>query len=144
MKYQILKRNKYFEVFGGMLKDDCSDHKVGMIIDIDLTRIEDLRKRAQAHDGTKPSYTAFLVKAIAETLKEHKHVNQISLELPFYKRLVQLTAADISVAVEKDMPGTEQVAYVATIRNADHRVLTVLSAKMFPVSQIFKISRFSS
>lgn len=136
MNYQILKRNKYFEVLGGLNSENRSDNKVGMVIDIDLTEIERIRSEVHAKDEFKPSYTAFLVKAIAGTLIEYKHVNKIPLELPFFKRLVQLFSIDISVAVEKDMPGAEQAVYVATIRNADKKSLSEITSelKFFTIS----------
>lgn len=119
-QYDILKKNNYFEVLDGLNLENHSDNKVGMVIEIDLSNIERVRKQAYTEKRDKPSYTAFLVKAIAETLQEKTYANKITMEWPFFKRIVQLKGADISVAVEKDSPGTEQAVFVGTIRDA-HR-----------------------
>ncbi len=100
--YEVLSRNRYFEVLGGLNVDNRSDNKVGMVIEVDVTRIQEVRNALEAQNQTKPSYTAFLAKAVALTLREQPHVNRIAIEWPFYKRLVQLHSTDVSVAVEKD------------------------------------------
>jgi pyruvate/2-oxoglutarate dehydrogenase complex dihydrolipoamide acyltransferase (E2) component len=129
-QYKILKRNRYFEVLGALNVDNRSDNKVGMVIDIDLSNIEKKRKESNALEGLRPSYTAFLLKAIALTLKEQSHANQIAIEWPFYKRIVQLMTTDISVAVEKDIPGFEQAVYVATVRNAERKTLLEITKEL--------------
>ena len=128
--FEVLKRNRYFEVLGGLNVDNCSDNKVGMVIDVDVTRILEVRGELDAAGLTKPSYTAFLAKAIALTLREQTHVNRIPIEWPFYKRLVQLNTTDISVAVEKDTTDFRQAVYVATIRDADTKPLPAIADEL--------------
>ena len=134
--YEILKRNRYFEVLGGLNSDNRSDNKVGMVIDVDLTEIQKERNRIGSQNQTKPSYTAFLVRAVALTLREQDQVNRIAIEWPFYKRLIQLHDVDVSVAVEKDTTEFNQAVYVASIRQADRKSLSEITdeLKSFTVS----------
>ena len=130
-QYKILKRNRYFEVLGYLNNENRMNDKVGMVIDIDLTQLQFARNKLFIQTGLKPTYTTFLVKAIAQTLVEQKHANRFTLDLPFYKRVVQLEgSADISVAVEKDRPEIEQAVYVATVRDADKKSLTEIAAEL--------------
>lgn len=130
-QYKILKRNRYFEVLDYLNNENRMNDKVGMVIDIDLTRLQLARNKLFIQKGLKPTYTTFLVKAIAQTLIEQKHANRFTLDLPFYKRVVQLEgSADVSVAVEKDRPEIEQAVYVATVRDADKKSLTEIAAEL--------------
>lgn len=130
-QYKILKRNRYFEVLGYLNNENRVNDKVGMVIDIDLTHLQLVRNKLFIQTGLKPTYTTFLVKAIAQTLIEQKHANRFTLDLPFYKRVVQLEgSADVSVAVEKDRPEIEQAVYVATVRDADKKSLTEIAAEL--------------
>jgi pyruvate/2-oxoglutarate dehydrogenase complex dihydrolipoamide acyltransferase (E2) component len=128
--YQFLKRNRYFEVLGGLNSDNRSDNKVGMVIDVDLTEIQGVRNGAATRSQPKPSYTAFLVKAVSLTLREQPQVNRIAIEWPFFKRLVQLDNADVSVAVEKDTAEFNQAVYVASIREPDRKSLSEITEEL--------------
>ena len=128
--YEVLSRNRYFEVLGGLNVDNRSDNKVGMVIDVDVTRIQEVRNALEAQRRTKPSYTAFLAKAVAVTLREQPHVNRIAIEWPFYKRLVQLHSTDISVAVEKDTVDFKQAVYVASIREPETKDLPAITDEL--------------
>src|SRR5438046_935443 len=101
-----------------------------MVIDVDLTAVHQVRNAADSQHQTKPSYTAFLVKAIALTLCEQTHVNRIAVEWPFYKRLVQLHDSDVSVAVEKDTAEFNQAVYVASVRQADRKSLAEITEEL--------------
>jgi len=130
-QYKILKKNRYFEILDYLNNENKMNSKVGMVIDIDLTHLQLVRNQIYIQTGLKPTYTTFLVKAIAQTLIEQKHANRFTAEAPFYKRIVQLeNSADVSVAVEKDRPEVEQAVYVATVRDADKKSLTEIATEL--------------
>lgn len=118
-KFHFLPRNRFFEVVGGIMFENYGDHKVAMLGEVDMTQCIALREEIGAKTGQKPSYTALVVSAIAQTVKNHGYVNRIPLEIPFFKRIVQLDEINITVAVERDTPGLEQATYAGTILSAD-------------------------
>lgn len=128
--YRILGKNRYFEVLGSMNVENRSDHKVAMLGEIDMSRIEAIRSELAAVTGQKPSYTAFVARAVALALREQPHANRIVIEWPFWKRMVQLENIDITVAVERDSEGHEQAVYAGTIRDADQLTLPGMTEKL--------------
>lgn len=72
-KFSILPRNRFFEVLGGMNVENQGDNKVAMLSEIDMSQCIALRKRLGEQTGTKPSYTAFVARAVALTLKTHPY-----------------------------------------------------------------------
>lgn len=116
--YSILERNRYFEVVGLLNRENRSDYKATMFSEVDMSRIEGLRSAAGAD---KASYSAYMIEAIVQGLKLHPHCNRLTWEIPFFRRLVQLHAYDISVAIEKELPGHDQVVHVDCIRGADRK-----------------------
>lgn len=94
-----------------------------------------LRRAYGEKYGVKPSYTAFVAKALSLALVEHPYANRIPLEWPLFKRVVQMTGVDITVAAERDQPGVEQGVFAATIRGADKLDLVALTMALQEVSE---------
>jgi len=128
--YKILPKTPYFEVLGGLNVENRSDNKVAMLNEIDMTECERIRGESAARGAPKPTYTAFLASAIALALKESPQANRITIELPFWKRIVQLNEIHITVAVERDKPGFEQAVFAGTIYNADRKNLAELTKEL--------------
>ena len=128
--YDILPKARYFEVLGGLNAENRSDNKVAMINEVDMTECERIRTEYAARGVSKPTYTAFMARAIATALRAHEHANRISIELPFWKRIVQLRRVHITVAVERDKPGIEQAVFAGTIYDADEKNLEQLTAEL--------------
>ena len=124
--FHVLPRNPYFEVLGGLNFENAGDNKVCMISEVDLSSIERLRARG----GIKPTYTAWLAKAIALGLRKHPHANRFPLVLPFWRRIVQLHDVHVSVAVERDRPGMEQAVFVGTLRDTDNKALSEITSDL--------------
>lgn len=124
--FTTLAKNRYFEVLGDLNAENRGDNKVCMISEVDLSSVERLRARG----GIKPTYTAWLAKGIALALRMHPHANRLPIELPFWRRIVQLNDIHVSVAVERDKPGIEQAVYVGTIRDTDRKDLSAITAEL--------------
>ena len=128
--FHFLPRNRFFEVVGGIMFENYGDNKVAMLSEIDMSQCIALRESIGAQTGQKPSYTALVTKAVALTLKTHPYANRTTLEVPFFKRIVQLEEINITVAVERDTPGVEQATYAGTISSADQRNLSDLTDEL--------------
>lgn len=129
-EYSLLPKNRFFEVNDGMNAENHGDHKVAMLNEIDMTQCIRLRQAINEEHALKPSYTAFVTRAVALTLKTHSYANRMTLEWPFFRRIVQLDNVHITVAVERDTPGNEQAVYAGTIRDTDTLSLTDLTKEL--------------
>lgn len=129
-EFSLLPRNRFFEVIGGMNVENHGDNKVAMLSEIDMTQCVRLRARIGESQGVKPSYTAFVTRAVSLMLKKHPYANRMTLEWPFFKRIIQLENIHVTVAVERDEPGIEQAVYAGTIRNTDTLDLVGLTTEL--------------
>jgi pyruvate/2-oxoglutarate dehydrogenase complex dihydrolipoamide acyltransferase (E2) component len=117
-----------------MNKDNHGDNKVAMVSEIDMSSCIRLREEYGQHGRLKPSYTAFVTKAVSLALRDHPYANRIPLEWPMFKRIVQLESVDMTVAAERDQPGMEQGVFAATIRNTDALDLVTLTKELQAIS----------
>lgn len=90
---------------------------VTMIGEADATSLSEIRVRSKAAIGEAPSYTAFVIKAGAVTLKRNPVANRAILGPPFFKKLCEFKSTDISVAVEKNLPAQPGAPYAPTVAN---------------------------
>lgn len=133
--FKILDKNKFFEVLGGLNVENRGDDKVAMLSEIDMSSVERLRMENMRVVGMKPSYTAFVAKAVSLALREQPYANRIAIELPFWKRIVQLNDVHMTVAVEKDSPEIEQAVYAGTIRHTDKLGLIAITRELQALAQ---------
>lgn len=118
--FTIEPRNRFFETMRSMAKYEIHPGMtVSLISEVDLTEIEQIR--ATARD--RPSYTAFVIKAVSLALREFPYANRRVCRrvwLPFSApRLQTFHRCDIAVAVERDLPGTASAMFADVIRDAD-------------------------
>lgn len=113
----IIKTTRFFRLFWKMNDELKPENFVQFVREIDASSIDQLRLAYSRTGKTKPSYTALIVKAVAEILKRHPIANRAIIGLPFLKRLIQFHNIDISVAVNIDDPNGESYAFAATIRD---------------------------
>ncbi len=132
--YTILKKSRYFEVLGGLNAENRSDHKVAMLSEVDMTSAEAVRA-SLSKSGVRPSYTALVAKAVSVALREQPHANRVPIEWAFWRRIVQLHQVDVTVAVERDQPGSEQAVYAGTIRGTDGMDLQQLTRELQGLAQ---------
>ena len=134
--FHFLPRNRFFEVVGGIMFENHGDNKVAMLSEIDMSQCIALREAIGNETGQKPSYTACVARAIALTLKTHPYANRITLEIPFFKRIIQLEEINITIAVERDTPGVEQATYAGTITRTDELSLSELTSELRRIANI--------
>ena len=70
--------------------------------EINLSAIEDVRRQYQARQEPKPSYTAFVTKAIARALREYPEANRRVFWGLLGRRLIEFSGIHISIAVERE------------------------------------------
>ena len=110
---------------------------------IDLTAIEFRRAEAERAGQVKPSYTAFVVSAVASALREHRYANRRVFRAPWRiggPWLYSFKQIDIAVAVEIDVPEREYVAFVDILRNADQLSLHDISSLLKTLAQSTELS----
>lgn len=103
-EFSLLPRNRFFEVIGGMNVENQGNNKVAMLSEIDMSQCVRLRAAIGKQHGVKPSYTALVTRSVALTLKKLPYANRMTLEWPFFRRIIQLNNIHITVAVERDEP----------------------------------------
>jgi pyruvate/2-oxoglutarate dehydrogenase complex dihydrolipoamide acyltransferase (E2) component len=119
--YRIESRNKFFEAIRGISQYEFDPGiTVSLISEVDLTEVERVRELAGEH---RPSYTAFVVKAVALTLTEFPYANRRPFRrfwLPFSApRLQAFQCVDIAVASERDLPDAAAASFADVLRDAD-------------------------
>jgi pyruvate/2-oxoglutarate dehydrogenase complex dihydrolipoamide acyltransferase (E2) component len=118
--YAIEPRNKFSEATRAIVEYEIRPgNTVSFAAEVDLTEVERLRGAAE---GRKPSYTAFVVKALALALRDFPYANRRVWRRPWLlpgARLQKFHRVDVAVAVERDFPGSEATAFIDVVRDAD-------------------------
>lgn len=94
-------------------------HHVRALLEVDVTEARRLIKRSR-HSGRKISFTAWLIKAIADCVALHPPIS--GLNDAKHNKVVVFEDVDISIVVEKDVDGA-RVPLPYVIRRADKKTL---------------------
>lgn len=97
---------------------------------VDLTQIENIRSAAVQAGTIRPSYTAFIAKAVALGLQEFPYANRRVCKHvwpPFVNRLQRFHHCDVAVAAERMIEGAESVAFVDILRDAERLSLAEMT-----------------
>ena len=132
-KHSVAKPDNYFRVLADLPKKEIeADVSVTLISQVDLSEVERVRADAARNGRVKPSYNAFVIKAIAQTLKEFPYANARVFRQPWRPlrgpQLQIFHCSDIAVAVERNVPGRESLAFVDVLPDADEKSLEEISA----------------
>jgi pyruvate/2-oxoglutarate dehydrogenase complex dihydrolipoamide acyltransferase (E2) component len=130
MGYRYDAKNRFFEANRSIVEYEIRPgNTVTFISEVDLTQIEQIRTEAGEQ---RPSYTAFVAKAVALALKELPYANRRVCRrvwwLPLFGKCLQaFDTCDVAVAAERDIPGIEYCAFADIIRDADKLPLTEIN-----------------
>lgn len=122
MVYELEAKNRFFEANRTIAEHELRPGPtVTFISQVDLTAVEQIRT---ASGRQKPSYTAFVIKALAFAIKEFPYANRRVCRrvwwLPAFGKCLQaFKNCDVAVAAERDMPNIEYFAFLDVLRNAD-------------------------
>lgn len=138
--YSLEPRNPFFEVACSIIRHEIEPrNKVTFFSQIDLTQVQGLREQASARGLPKPSYTAFVAKAVAIGLRDHPYANRRVVRgwLPWisHVRIQRFSAVDVTVAVERKVPGAEMVAFVDVLRSVDAMGLQEVTSRLRELSE---------
>jgi pyruvate/2-oxoglutarate dehydrogenase complex dihydrolipoamide acyltransferase (E2) component len=138
--YTLEPRNPFFEVACSIIRNEIEPrNKVTFFSQVDLTQVEALRERASAQGLHKPSYTALVAKAVAIGLRDHPYANRRVVRgwLPWswQPRIQRFLEIDVTVAVERKIPGAEMVAFVDVLRNVDAMGLQEVTSRLRELSE---------
>jgi pyruvate/2-oxoglutarate dehydrogenase complex dihydrolipoamide acyltransferase (E2) component len=127
--YVVEPRNKFFEAIRAVADFEVRPGPtVTFIAEIDLTEIDAVRRGAP---GVKPSYTAFVAKAVALALRDFPYANRRVWRPPstlwLGARLVTFQRCDVAIASERNVPGAESVAFFDVFRDVDRASLESLT-----------------
>ena len=105
---------------------------ITFLSEVDLTEVEQVRAATAMRGASKPTYTAFVAKAVALALREFPYANRRLYRrfwLPFSRlRLQQFNSCDITVAVERHLPETAAGVFIDVLRDVDRKSLLEITA----------------
>ena len=132
-RHHVARKDKHFQVLADLPEKEIeADVSVSLITQVDLSEIEQIRAEAVRNQRPKPPYNAFVIKAIAQSLKEYPYANGRVFRQPWRRfrgpQLQLFHASDIAVAVERNIPGKESLAFVDVLRDADAKTLEEITA----------------
>src|SRR5262249_7017696 len=135
---RIEPKNKFFTANRAIVEFEIRPgNTVSFASEVDLTEVELLRGRTP-QGGRKPSYTAFVAKAVALALKACPYANRRvcrRLWRPLATPGLQaFDRCDVAVAVEREVPGAEAVAFIDILRNADLSSLGEITESLYALS----------
>ena len=109
-KYQIEPNNGFFQAARGIVEHETAPAcTISFSSLVDLTKIEAIRSQYASEGRRKPTYTAFVIKAVGIALSEYPYANRRVVRRPWLfflgPRLQKFHHCDIAVAVEPDTPG---------------------------------------
>lgn len=126
--YELKRSSRFFEAVRSIVEYEVrSGNTVSFLAEVDLSAVERVRSAAVAAERPKPSYTAFVVKAVSLAIAETPYANRrlvTPLGLPFLPRYLQsFRSVDVAVQVERDLEGEEVATFADVLRDANQRSL---------------------
>jgi pyruvate/2-oxoglutarate dehydrogenase complex dihydrolipoamide acyltransferase (E2) component len=130
MKQERLNQ-KIFQVLSYIIKRELHPkNSVTFFREIDCSVIEKLRSQYGLLEKKKPSYTAFIVKAVSEAIAEHPFVNSRVFPGFPYSKIVRFPEINTAVACEKDIAGAEFMAFVDVIKQTDKKSIDAIQHEL--------------
>jgi pyruvate/2-oxoglutarate dehydrogenase complex dihydrolipoamide acyltransferase (E2) component len=130
--YVIEPKNKFFAAMCSITDFELRPaNTVTFLSEVDLTEIERLRGCGGESARLRPSYTAFVVRAVALALREFPYANRrVSRSLFRRPRVQKFYRIDAAVLAERSVPGAPMVAFVDMLRDADRLSLGEITGQL--------------
>ena len=128
----IEPKNKFFAAMCSITDFELRPaNTVTFLSEVDLTEIERLRGSGGESARLRPSYTAFVVRAVALALREFPYANRrVSRSLFRRPRVQKFHRVDAAVLAERSVPGAPMVAFVDMLRDADRLSLEQITEQL--------------
>lgn len=132
--HKILKNNAFFQLNRVLVESEINAGvTVTFLSEVDLTAIEALRQQL---GDKRPSYTALVAKAVAIALQEFPYANRrVWKRWPWGTRVQQFQGSDVAIAVERNIPEAEGVAFVDIMRDTEQASLETITTWLRELSQ---------
>ncbi|MFH1023999.1 MAG: 2-oxo acid dehydrogenase subunit E2 [Planctomycetota bacterium] len=129
-RYEVEPSNGFFSAIASMSEFEIKPgNTISFFSETDLTQIERIRNGAR--NGHRPSYTAFIVKAVALALHEFPYANRRVFRIPFLGRRIQkFFGTDVTVACERDVPNAPMATFVDILRDAKQMTLADITGRL--------------
>lgn len=134
MKQEKLNQ-KIFQVLNYIIRKEIQPQNcVAFFREIDCSVIENLRYQYSMLEMQKPSYTAFIIKAISQAVEEHPWVNaRIFPGFP-YSKIVRFPEIHMAVGCETNMPGAEFMAFVDVIKHTNNKSIDTINNELIKLA----------
>jgi pyruvate/2-oxoglutarate dehydrogenase complex dihydrolipoamide acyltransferase (E2) component len=132
--YRLLKPNHYLSTHIRLVREWNTQDVVTFSQLVDFTGVESERDSRKPQNLSTPSYTAFVINAIAHALRDHPKVNRLVYRSLAGYRWAQFDRIDVAVAVEVVEDGLD-VAYARVIRDADYLGLDGIAEELLRISK---------
>jgi pyruvate/2-oxoglutarate dehydrogenase complex dihydrolipoamide acyltransferase (E2) component len=131
--WHLLKPNHYLSTHARLIKEWQNQDVVAFSQLVDFTSIVEARIRRVTEGRVKPTYTAYILEAIAKALRANPKMNRIVYRGLTGYRWAQFETVDTAVAVEAT-DGDVDIAYATIIRKADEQGVDALAEALRRVS----------
>jgi pyruvate/2-oxoglutarate dehydrogenase complex dihydrolipoamide acyltransferase (E2) component len=131
--YHLLKPNHYLSTQVRLIKEWQNQDVVAFSQLIDFTQVLNSRQRREREGKVKPTYTAFILDAIAKSLREHPKMNRIVYHGLTGYQWAEFDDIDVAVAVEAS-EGDVDIAYATIIRNANEQGVDKLAESLHRIA----------
>lgn len=133
--YAIEPFNRYVSAHRKIVEKEMRPkYTVSFLHEVDLTQVEAMRARFRLAGETRPSYTAFVAKAVARAMQEYPYANARVWGWPavplFRTRVQRFHRCDVAVAVERSLPDVEVATFIDVIRDVDRATLASITASL--------------
>lgn len=136
--FSILPRSTFHNMVCGIVHNEISPGRtVTFMHEVDVSAIDAHRRSTETKVGRRPSYTSYVVSAVARALREFPYANRRVIFRRFWGRgyrLQEFHQVDAAIAVERDVPDAPMVAYMDVIRDADRKEVDLLTQELRKLS----------
>jgi pyruvate/2-oxoglutarate dehydrogenase complex dihydrolipoamide acyltransferase (E2) component len=133
-EYEIEPHNRFMAALASINAYELSQpgNTVTFLSEVDLSEVESMRNLAGKVGQRKPSYTAFVIKAVALAIRMFPYANRRVTRSIFgwSQRVQKFRNIDAAVMIERELPEAPMAAFVDMIRNADQMPLTKLTEEL--------------
>jgi pyruvate/2-oxoglutarate dehydrogenase complex dihydrolipoamide acyltransferase (E2) component len=116
--YHLLEPNHYLNTHVRLVKEWQNQDVVAYSQLVDFTEIVNARRSRQTEGRLKPTYTAFVLDAIAKALRQHPKMNRIVYRGFAGYQWAEFEDVDVAVAVEA-VDSDVDIAFATIIRKAN-------------------------
>lgn len=122
---------KLFQVISYITKREIKPQNyVTFFREIDCSVIENIRFQYSICGKKKPSYTAFIIKAVSQAIAEHPFVNARVFPGFPHSKIHKFKEINTAVACDKTMPGAEFFAFMDVIKQTDSKTIDQISREL--------------